>query len=60
MNDLPYNLRSAQSMYLEYVNDWLTIDAMAEHYGVSYETMLTAIIQGEEQNEKYKQDEKDN
>lgn len=26
--------RTAQDIYLEYVNDWLTIDAMAEHYGI--------------------------
>lgn len=28
------NKRAAQDIYLEYVNDWLTIDAMAEHYGI--------------------------
>jgi len=28
------NKRTAQDIYLEYVNDWLTIDAMAEHYGI--------------------------
>lgn len=26
--------RTAQDIYLEYVNDWLTIDAMAEHYQI--------------------------
>jgi hypothetical protein len=28
------NKRAAQDIYLEYVNDWLTIDAMAEYYGI--------------------------
>ena len=30
----PFSQRTAQDIYLEYVNDWLTIDAMAEHYGI--------------------------
>jgi hypothetical protein len=28
------NKRAAQDIYLEYVNDWLTIDAMAEYYQI--------------------------
>ena len=33
MNTLtPMSKRTAEDIYLEYVNDWLTIDAMAENY----------------------------
>ena len=36
MNTLtPFSKRTAEDIYLEYVNDWLTIDAMAENYGIS-------------------------
>jgi hypothetical protein len=31
--------RTAEDIYLEYVNDWLTIDAMAENYGIEPEKL---------------------
>jgi hypothetical protein len=35
----PFSKRTAESIYLEYVNDWLTIDAMAEYYGIKPEKL---------------------
>lgn len=37
------NKRTAQDIYLEYVNDWLTIDAMAEHYGIEPQKLAELI-----------------
>jgi hypothetical protein len=31
--------RTAEDVYLEYVNDWLTIDAMADSYGIEPERL---------------------
>lgn len=40
MNTLtPMSKRTAEDIYLEYVNDWLTIDAMAENYGMNPEKL---------------------
>jgi hypothetical protein len=35
----PFNRRTAEDIYLEYVNNWLTIDAMAENYGIEPEKL---------------------
>ena len=35
----PFSRRTAEDIYLEYVNDWLTIDAMAENYGIEPEKL---------------------
>lgn len=35
----PFSKRTAEDIYLEYVNDWLTIDRMAEHYGIEPEKL---------------------
>ena len=35
--------KGLEAIYLEYVNDWLTVKAMAEHYEVE-EDELRAII----------------
>ena len=35
----PFSKRTAEDIYLEYVNDWLTIDAMAENYGIEPEKL---------------------
>lgn len=35
--------RTIESIYLEYVNDWLTLSGMAEHYEIEVDE-LTAII----------------
>jgi hypothetical protein len=48
MNTLtPMSKRTAEDIYLEYVNDWLTIDAMAENYGIEPEklgSLLASIM----------------
>jgi hypothetical protein len=35
----PFRKRTAEDIYLEYVNDWITIDAMAENYGIEPEKL---------------------
>ena len=35
----PFSKRTAEDIYLEYVNDWLTIDSMAENYGIDPERL---------------------
>jgi len=43
----PMSQRTAEDIYLEYVNDWLTIDAMAENYGIEPEklgSLLASIM----------------
>jgi hypothetical protein len=35
----PFSKRTAEDIYLEYVNDWLTINAMAENYGMNPEKL---------------------
>ena len=40
MNTLkPFSQRSPEEIYLEYLNDWLTIDAMADNYGIEPEKL---------------------
>ena len=44
MNTLtPMSKRTAEDIYLEYVNDWLTIDAMAENYGIEPQKLAELI-----------------
>lgn len=35
----PFSKRTAEDIYLEYVNDWLTVDRMAEHYQIEPEKL---------------------
>lgn len=35
----PFNKRTAESIYLEYLNDWLTIDRMANNYQIEPEKL---------------------
>ena len=35
----PFSQRTPEEIYLEYLNDWLTIDAMAENYGMEPERL---------------------
>jgi hypothetical protein len=40
MNTLtPFSQRTPDEIYLEYLNDWLTIDAMADYYGIEPERL---------------------
>jgi predicted DNA-binding ArsR family transcriptional regulator len=45
-----FSKRTAKDIYLEYVNDWLTIDAMAEHYGIEPQQLglLLSMVKYEE------------
>ena len=36
-------MKTLEAMYLDYVNNFLTVGAFAEHYGIS-EELATAII----------------
>jgi hypothetical protein len=38
-----FSQRMAEVIYLEYVNDWLTIDAMAENYGIEPQKLAELI-----------------
>ena len=40
------NKKSPEEIYLEYVNDWITVEAMAEHYGRSEQWMYRKIHEG--------------
>jgi hypothetical protein len=44
--NIPLSQRTAEDIYLEYVNDWLSIDHMAEYYGIEPEKLgsLIALI----------------
>ena len=46
-----FSKRTKSEIYLEYVNDWLTIEAMAENYGRSVKWMTAKI---DECREEYK------
>jgi hypothetical protein len=35
----PFSKRTAEDIYLEYVNEWLTIDAMADNYQIKPEKL---------------------
>lgn len=48
----PFSKRTAAEIYLEYVNDWITISAMAENYGRSEEEINNIIDNGRIQHEK--------
>jgi hypothetical protein len=39
----PFSERTAESIYLEYVNDWLTIDKMADNYQIEPEKLSQII-----------------
>lgn len=46
-----FSKRTKQSIYLEYVNEWLTVKAMAENYGRSYDYMKKIINEGRKEHE---------
>ena len=41
-----FSKKTPAEIYLEWVNDWLTVSAMAENYGRSYEWMMKIIEEG--------------
>lgn len=51
MKITPFSKRTNANIYLEYVNDWLTVKAMAENYGRSEKAMLDIIDKGRVEHE---------
>lgn len=45
----PMSKRTPESIYLEYLNDWLTVERMAENYGRTKAQMNKLIDKGREQ-----------
>lgn len=48
------NRRKKQEMYLDWVNNFLTVEAFAEHYGITIESAEKIIKDGKEVNERQK------
>lgn len=48
---IPFSKRTAASIYLEFINDWLTIKAIAENYNMEEDAMLTLINKGRREHE---------
>ena len=46
---IPFSQRTAESIYLEYLNDWLTVARMAENYGRTVKQMQTFIDLGRDE-----------
>lgn len=46
----PFSKRTPEDIYLEYVNDWLTIERMADNYGRTEEEMKAIIDKGRQEN----------
>ncbi len=44
-----FSKRTAESIYLEYLNDWLTVSRMAENYGRTEEEMKRVIDKGRDE-----------
>jgi len=44
--EVVFSKRTAQDIYLEYVNDWLTVAAMADNYGRTVQEMSAIIEKG--------------
>ena len=44
--------KTKSELYLDYVNDWLTVEGMAEHYGITREKMLVILSEGKDEHEK--------
>lgn len=45
-----YHNRTNESVYLEYVNDWLTVAKMAEYYQISIKELSEIIDKGRSDN----------
>lgn len=50
-NKIKFSDKTPADKYLEYVNDWLTVERMAEHYGHTTKEMIKIIDQGKEEHE---------
>ena len=45
--------KGLEAIYLEYVNQWLTIEAMAEHYEVEVDELRAIIVTAKAVRERY-------
>ena len=52
MSTIAFSKRTSADIYLEWVNDWLTISAMAENYGRTEKDMTEIIDKGRIEHEK--------
>lgn len=48
---IPFSKRTVSDIYLEYINDWLTVSAMADNYGRTEQEMNEIINNGREEHE---------
>lgn len=48
---IPFSQRTNADIFLEYKNDWLTVEAMADNYGRTVEDMRNIISKGREEHE---------
>lgn len=44
-----FGQKTLEEKYLEWINDWLTIDAMADNYGLTKEQLMSIINKGREE-----------
>jgi hypothetical protein len=43
-----FSRKTDEEIYMEWVNDWLTISAMAKNYGRSYDWMYNRVMKAKE------------
>jgi predicted DNA-binding protein YlxM (UPF0122 family) len=46
-------MKTNKELYIEYVNDWLTIKRMAEHYNIPEKKLSDKLKKGKEEHEQY-------
>lgn len=51
--------KGLEAIYLEYVNDWLTVDAMAEYYEINSDELRAIIVTAKAIRERYLEGIKD-
>jgi hypothetical protein len=44
-----FGQKTLEEKYLEWVNDWLTIEGMADNYGLTKEQLMSIINKGREE-----------
>ena len=52
------SLFNKEKVYLDWVNNFLTVDVMAEHYGVTRQQMKKLIKEGKEANKRLQEADK--
>jgi hypothetical protein len=44
-----FNIKTPEEIYLEWLNEFVSIEAISEYYNVEFNLMYNKIIQGQEQ-----------